>query len=152
MLCNLEELDMNPSIWSQDTMDEFKAQTGKSPDFLLKDAENRTRYSNIRPYLPDPKKKTSFAFQERLKQNPTYDAFKNDIAMVNFYFERGNVMQLSRDLKMTEFDFVSQVGGMFGLGLGFSLISGAEIIYWMTIRLWQNLSGGCSMSKNVKVK
>ena len=147
MLCNLEELDMNPSIWSQDTRDEFKAQTGKTPDFLLKDAENRTKYSSIRPYVPDPKKKTSLAFQERLKLHPTYDAFKSDIAMVNFYFERENVMQLSRDLKMTSSDFVSQVGGMFGLGLGFSLISGAEIIYWMTIRLWQNLSVGCSMSR-----
>ena len=41
---------------------------------------------------------------------------------------------------MTVSDYVSQVGGMLGLGLGFSLMSAAEIIYWFTIRLWQNMS------------
>ena len=88
ILCNLDELDINPPIWLQDATDEFKAQTEETPDFLLRDAENGTRSSNIRPYIPDPKKKPNLAFQEKLKQHPTYDAFKDDIAMVNFYFER----------------------------------------------------------------
>ena len=36
---------------------------------------------------------------------------------------------------MTWIDFVSQIGGVLGLCIGFSLISLIEIIYWFTLRL-----------------
>ena len=34
---------------------------------------------------------------------------------------------------MTAIDFISSLGGVFGLFLGFSLISFAEILYWFFV-------------------
>ena len=39
---------------------------------------------------------------------------------------------------MTKIEFVSNVGGLLGLFIGFSLISGIEIIYWLTIGYAEN--------------
>ena len=39
---------------------------------------------------------------------------------------------------MTHIEFVSNVGGLLGLFIGFSLISGIEIVYWMTIGYGEN--------------
>ena len=41
---------------------------------------------------------------------------------------------------MTVIDFISSVGGLFGLCLGFSLISFFEIVYWFVIRLGRNMA------------
>ena len=35
-------------------------------------------------------------------------------------------------------NYIAQMGGMFGLGIGFSFISFVELIYWMTIRFRDN--------------
>ncbi len=73
-----------------------------------------------------------------------YDLFFQDIAIVHFYFESPTVFQFSRDPRMTVFDFISQVGGLLGLCIGFSITSAVEILYWCTVRLWSNInrSGG----------
>ena len=34
---------------------------------------------------------------------------------------------------MTAIDFISSLGGLFGLFLGFSLLSFVEIIYWFIV-------------------
>ena len=31
-------------------------------------------------------------------------------------------------------DYISQIGGLLGLFIGFSVISGIEIVYWLTFR------------------
>ena len=36
-------------------------------------------------------------------------------------------------------DYISQMGGLLGLGIGFSFVSAVEIIYWLTIRLFRNM-------------
>ena len=41
--------------------------------------------------------------------------------------------------RMTETDFMSNVGGLFGLFLGFSIISFVEIFYWFIIRMIKGL-------------
>ena len=41
--------------------------------------------------------------------------------------------------RMSEFEFLSNVGGLCGLCLGFSLISGVEILYWILIRIVRNV-------------
>ena len=43
--------------------------------------------------------------------------------------------EYERSLKMTSIDFISSLGGVFGLFLGFSLISFVEIIYWFCVVL-----------------
>ena len=83
-----------------------------------------------------------------MSKNPAYDAFEKDIAMVKFYFEKSRVFQFQTKASNNWFDFLSQVGGNAGLGIGFSIISAMEIIYWITIRLIQNyLAGGTRKKK-----
>ena len=36
-------------------------------------------------------------------------------------------------------DYISSVGGLFGLFLGFSLLSFLEIVYWLGLNLIRNL-------------
>ena len=48
-------------------------------------------------------------------------------------------MSLFREARMTVINYISQVGGLMGLCLGFSLLSAVELIYWFTYRLGQNL-------------
>ena len=35
---------------------------------------------------------------------------------------------------MNPVDFISSLGGLFGLFLGFSIVSFVEIIYWIVVR------------------
>ena len=42
--------------------------------------------------------------------------------------------EFQRSLRMTVIDFIGNVGGLFGLCLGFSLISFFELLYWFLIR------------------
>ena len=51
-------------------------------------------------------------------------------------------------------DYISQMGGLIGLGIGFSFISAVEIIYWITIRLFHNISmlGKVNSKKEQKKK
>ena len=57
------------------------------------------------------------------------------------------VFQFQWSLRMTLIDFISQIGGLLGLFLGFSLISAIEIVYWLTLRLGQKLF--CPLTRNM---
>ena len=50
---------------------------------------------------------------------------------------------------MTWIDYLSQIGGLLGLAMGISIISGIEIIYWITIRLIRNMQ---SMNESRRYK
>ena len=45
------------------------------------------------------------------------------------------VTEMERRIRMGPIEFISSLGGLFGLCLGFSFISFFEIIYWATIAL-----------------
>ena len=137
--CDLETMYLNPTMWAEDARNQFNATAGKIPDYMTRESDNRTIHSNKRYYVANTADMESMVFQAQVAQNPTYDAFDKDIAMVKFYFERSRVVQYQRKTSNNWYDFISQVGGNFGLGVGFSIISAREIIYWMTIRFIQNL-------------
>ena len=79
--------------------------------------------------------------------------------MVTFFFETNSVFEYSRkdlikkiastvsgiyrsffrEARMTVINYISQVGGLMGLCLGFSFLSAVELIYWFTYRLGWNL-------------
>ena len=140
MLCDLEIGDMKPSMWTQEARNEFAAEIGNVPQYLMKSVKNKTIPSNRRQRVQNERQREQVAFRHQLDKNPTYDAFDNDIAMVDIYFEREVTQQLKRSQKMTAEDYWSAVGGNCGLGIGFSFISAVEIIYWFTIRFWQNVN------------
>ena len=77
-------------------------------------------------------------FTTSFKENEQYDAYEKDIAVVTFFFESNTVFEFERRSRMTVIDFVSQVGGLLGLCMGFSLVSLVELVYWFTIRMAKN--------------
>ena len=49
-------------------------------------------------------------------------------------------LEYERSQKMTGFEFISNIGGLCGLCLGFSFVSVIEIFYWFAIRLFTSLA------------
>ena len=64
----------------------------------------------------------------------SYNAYEEDIALVNFYFEESTIFQYYRERRMTIVAMISQIGGVLGLFLGFSLVSFVELFYWFILR------------------
>ena len=100
-------------------------------------------------------------FPPKTQAGPTtYNAWDDDIASLNIFFGQETVTgeidffklniffskELERGISMGPVEFVSSLGGLFGLFLGFSTVSFIEIIYWATVRLWRSFiwkySGG----------
>ena len=136
-MCDLENNDMNPSIWRQMVQDEFIAIDGSVPDYAQPGPQ---KMNNQRNYVVNPNRIDTLPFKEQILDNPTYDAYENDIAVVNFYFDKSTVIEFKRAQRMNLGDYISQMGGLIGLGIGFSFVSAVEIIYWLTIRLFSNVS------------
>ncbi len=121
LLCHLGS-SIRPQKWGELARAAYRARSsnGTIPDYI----ENLVGTPN-RKYVDDR------VFRDTLTRE--YDAYNDDIAVVTFYFPSHVAKELSRAPTMSMLDFVSQVGGLLGLCLGFSLISGVEIIYWFTI-------------------
>ena len=66
-------------------------------------------------------------------------AYEKDIALVNFYFDSSTVIQYYRERRLTFTSFLSQIGGLLGLCLGFSMVSIVELIYWIFYRICLSL-------------
>ena len=130
-------------MWVKEAQNSCNTDVGKIPDYLLEALANKTIHSNKRYHVANTAEIENLVFQGQVSKNPAYDAFEKDIAMVKFYFEKSRVFQFQTKASNNWFDFLSEVGGNAGLGIGFSIISAMEIIYWITIRLIQNyLAGG----------
>ena len=129
-LCNFEEY-LDPPIWGQKVRDQYIFEDHEIP-------EEKIGNSNTRQFA-DQKASGNQVFQASNMESPTYDAYEKDIAMVNFFFETNTVFEYSRDQKMTMVGYLSQMGGLLGLWMGFSFISAIEILYWYTIRLTRNM-------------
>ena len=46
--------------------------------------------------------------------------------------------EYERSIKMTVFEFISNIGGLLGLCVGISFVSAIEIFYWFSVRLCRN--------------
>ncbi|XP_023304037.2 pickpocket protein 28-like [Lucilia cuprina] len=75
-----------------------------------------------------------FAIANKFVKNTTSEYAEKNMAVVHFYFTDNTF----RSTKQTEFigmtDFLSSVGGLMGLFMGFSFISIAEFIYYAVLR------------------
>ena len=54
---------------------------------------------------------------------------KDNLAKVTVYLENESAEKMIREVKFSYSSLVASVGGLLGLFLGFSLISGIEIVY-----------------------
>ena len=128
-----------PPKWGQSVLEEYKA-TGEIPEYVMS-----TVITNKRSYVMEKDKKREGQrgkelFSASNNEDANYDAYEKDIATVTFFFESSNSFEFIRQSKTTLIDYISQVGGLLGVCLGFSFISAVEIVYWITIKLFRNLS------------
>jgi uncharacterized membrane protein len=64
-----------------------------------------------------------------------YDAYEKDIAIAHFYFDSSTIFRYHREQRLTIVGFISQIGGVLGLCIGFSIVSVVELAYWFLYRL-----------------
>jgi len=64
----------------------------------------------------------------------TYDAFDQDIAMVQIIYQKSTAVVMGSQLTMTWIDYFSAVGGLLGLVLGMGFISFIEL-FWLGMRM-----------------
>jgi amiloride-sensitive sodium channel len=96
--------------------------------------------------LPDPKlwrDDDSFKRQLLRKVNGKrvlveYDAYKEDIAMVQVFFEPSAVFLVGSQPSQTWIDYFSSVGGLLGLCLGISIVTFIEL-FWLAINAAKKL-------------
>lgn len=131
-LCNFEE-NIEPPIWGKSVIDQYRSEIDDIPEFV-----SQIVRSNERQYV-NPRASGVEMFQAVNEESPTYDAYHKDIALVTFFFESSTVFEYDRVERMTMVGFISQIGGLLGLFLGFSFISAFEILYWFTIQFFRNM-------------
>ena len=100
------------------------------------------RFPNKRNKTKDADNGAGFVFQSELKENPTYDAFEQDIGIINIFFAKPRILRYVTTNRMSNFDFLSQLGGSVGLAMGISIISFVELVYWFSFRLMRNFRKG----------
>ena len=120
-----------------DITDSNSGSSGSSGDSSSSSSGDSSRHA---PDIPDSSGGGGdVVFSVSTAASPEYDAFERDIAVVTFYFESAEIFEFSRDARLTWVGFISQIGGLMGLCLGFSFISGVEILFWFTYRLAKNM-------------
>ena len=77
-------------------------------------------------------------FYKEVYGTAEYNAYKRDIIFATFYFSHPVTLELVSAPRLTYIEFFSNVGGLLGLFIGFSVISGIEILYWLTIGIVEN--------------
>ena len=136
-ICQVNSLsikqNINPPPFVNNIISQFKDDSEQIPQF----ATEMKMFSNMRYHIKESKISTA-VFRYKVKDKPTYNAFEEDITIVNFYFDKDSILQYTRQENMTIVGYISQLGGLLGLFIGFSFISGVELIYWFTIRLYKN--------------
>ena len=144
-LCDHENTN-DPPIWAQTIVDQYLRDwtTAFFPSYIKAHNETWVRMagngeitgSNTRKHV---KNIAHQVFPSLNEKSPTYDAFEKDISMVTFFLESTTVYEFERKPIMNVVDFISQVGGLLGLCMGFSMISAIELMYWFTYRMAKKL-------------
>ena len=109
-------------------------------------------------YLIDPKR----VFTDDLNRNITkffYNLssdeafaktrFQRDIAVLNFFFDTPIITLIQLELKTTMFDMISAVGGTLGLFTGISVITIAEIGWWIWTFVTASIKNSSVKAKRV---
>ena len=117
---------LNPAKWSSRVVDQY-CDEGETACKTVPDYINAIS-SNLR------RKDRDYMFSKTINN---YDSYTDDIAKVSFFFDKPFAVEYKKKASMTIIDFTSQIGGLFGLFIGFSFVSAFEIAYWFIYKLRQ---------------
>ena len=144
MLCALVNGPFNPVPWMTTAQKEFKTANQTIPWYLntnysetLSD-DDATRFSNQRSMKDNEEKTGNSIFSPGSAEETTYDAFKKDIGIVNIFFSEEKILKYVTSNRMSDFEFIVQIGSTLGFYMGVSIISIIELIYWFTIRYYRS--------------
>ncbi|XP_034937695.1 pickpocket protein 28-like [Chelonus insularis] len=73
-----------------------------------------------------------------VKQSKKY--FKENMAIVHLFFIDSQFPKYVKSELFGFIEFLSSVGGLLGLFMGFSFLSVVEVVYFMTLRIWCRIS------------
>jgi len=129
-LCNLENMDptQKPVLWGEQVISQLN--TGiyddtQIPDYMSAIPTNKRVIKNA----------WSLVNTTLLSSTSTdYDAYQRDIAVVSVFFDSPTVWQFSTQSSSTWIVFFGNVGGLYGLCIGFSIATVVEIV-WLIIRI-----------------
>ena len=65
---------------------------------------------------------------------------KDNIAIVKIFMREPFAEVLKVTVDTTTLDFISNIGGLLGLCMGFSLVTVAEILYYLFDSMWSKLT------------
>jgi amiloride-sensitive sodium channel len=122
-LCSFESIDAWPQIWGNQVLDQING-TNITQNNVTDKIKSSIRTKQL--FLA-----SDYTFTTLPK---TYDAYKDDIAVVNVYFSSPTVMKFSTTINKTWIDFISGIGGNVGLFIGFSFVTILELV-WLVVRL-----------------
>jgi len=84
---------------------------------------------------PFPSKNAFESYEFRkLHQKWEWEKLRSEFSRLHIYFQKEFVIQYKRDQLYGIEDLVSNIGGLMGLCLGCSLLSGVEFLYFFTLR------------------
>ena len=84
--------------------------------------DNTKKCMNWTRYFPDDYNTTIVS--------EVYEYGKSNLALVRVTIQSPYITKIQRDVAMSFTSFVANTGGLLGLCLGFSFISGIELIFW----------------------
>ena len=80
-------------------------------------------------YWPTNYFKKKYAPNERLVTE-LYQYGRDNLALVHVQIQSPYITKMKRDVAMTFTSYIANTGGLLGLCLGFSLITGFELVFW----------------------
>ena len=137
LLCNVMNNAINPAPWITMAQHEYRKSNQTIPWYLAtissKKRANSTRFSDERTRSQEDGTELFSWDTEK------YDAFKKDIGIINIFFAQKQISKFVTRNRMTNFDFVYQIGGSLGFVMGISMVSLTEIAYWILFPILRNL-------------
>jgi hypothetical protein len=122
--CSLtNDIQFNSELLSGWVETEFQKRFHKKPYFMKK-------------YFPSSQRKIGSSLIHGdifVTTNKPYNAYDNDIAVVQIFFESAYITKIERSPRMSWIDYFSNVGGIFGLVLGMGILSVFELL-WVIVR------------------
>jgi hypothetical protein len=120
-LCNLNA-NIKPQIWGKQVLDQLQTST------IITKLKNLVQSSQrkIKPKIVE-----GFLFENLSRE---YDAYENDIAVLNVFFSSPTAIEYATRPSKSWFDFLSAVGGNGGLFIGFSIVTAVELL-WVLVKI-----------------